>query len=76
MIIGKAVNPEGKTLIFVGLSYMNIKLLMDGKPIVRDLNEAIDFNGELFIAVSETEEKMLEHLKRIAPDVEVKEIEE
>ena len=74
MIIGKATNPEGKTLIFVGLSYMNVKLLMEGKPIVRDLNEAIDFNGELFIAVSETEEKMLEHLKKIAPDADIKEV--
>ena len=62
MIIGRATKTSGKETLILGLSYINVINLIQGKPISRDLREA-GIEADLMIIVGKSEDSLMDVLK-------------
>lgn len=72
MLKGKFTNNEGEPCVMIGLSEGNIKLLKEGKPIlIKGSSINLDIE-EIIIFYGETEELMVEDLRKHGFEVERK----
>jgi hypothetical protein len=63
MIKFTANGPNGKTILGLGLQIENIKLLMDGKPIIIDGSKMEIGNIEIAIFYGTTQQEMINMLR-------------
>jgi len=66
-------HPDGKLVIGLGLSHVNLKRLKEGQPIVFDLKElGLTLNAEVFVFAGKTEASMQKDLGQyIGPETVV-----
>lgn len=69
MIKAKATLKDGRPLIVLGLSKMNLKKLKEGYPIKFNLNE-IDLEGEVLIFCGKTEQHILRDFEKAGIKIE------